>query len=769
MLAVTVGGLNHAPAASIGTPTYSSVSDSTPPNWNLTTIGVQDWQIYGGGSINQISEEKQNGVSITMAPPVIVSPCVPNSFYTRSAQTFTWTDGAPDSAGTSNNPTDNGFAYANAATVAYGVNYETITFVPGDTNLHTLHLYGYFDNNNSGVRLQFTASLPGASSVVTNPPSALGDFDYSVSFQADNSNDALTVVFTFQKTDGSGTAKWIGINAAAMTGTSPNSPVTVFPPSSLDALGGEGVVNLNWSPNSANTVGFSYKVYRNTTGSLTNYQLIATGVTDTNYNDTTVIVGSNYFYAVTTVSNGQESAFSNQDGAEPFMVHTGDVLVVNGDSANTATKTWTLSSLNNTNPTVTGTAGTTTGAFTSAGGLGAGDSFSFTVSSVMNWSGTAAQAALLTNGFGGYLNSLPAGKIGVFQFNLGVDSTAINPGDNAGALNGTNEALVYTFSTSNLSTGRLFLTSFNFANYLASASTDFVIYDSAGNQVTVQYWNQNYSSSTYGGIAYNSEFLIQNGYKIVVGTGASNTNSSWRASSPQLDIVTGATVPPDLTLAQYVYWAASYGGTALIGSPTNDYDGDGLANLMEYALGGNPTNNLDTGTAPTLIYTNGTLLFIYSKRCDNANLIYSIQSSTNLTNWANASYTVTGTNVTGGILNYITNAIATNGLPTYYRLTVQADNLLVSSTYSGVTPHFTGAQPAISVNFIGLKNVILNGNVGEINAKLPYWIRSTTNMALPLSQWDWVCTNVFNPDGSFSNALPVTPGQPQLFYRLQTQ
>ena len=768
VLAVTVGGLNHAPAASIGTPAYSSVSDTTPPNYNLTTIGVQDWQIYGGGSINQISEEKQNGVSITMAPPVIVLPCVPNSFYTRSSQTFTWTDGLPDSAGTSVNPTDNGFYYGNAATVAYGVNYETITFVPGDTNSHTIHLYGYFNGNNGGTSLQFTASLPGVTNpVVLNPTSALGDFDYSVSFQADNPTNALTVVWTFSKTGTSGTLKFIGINAAAMTGTPPSSPVTVFPPTNLDALGGEGVVNLNWSATSTNTA-LSYNIYRNTTGSLTNYQLIATGVTDTNYNDTTVIVGSNYFYAVTTVSNGQESAFSSQDGAEPFMVHTGDVLVVNGDSANTATKIWTLSNLNNTNPTVTGTVGTTTGAFTSAGVLGAGDSFSFTVSSVMNWSGTAAQAALLTNGFGSYLNSLPAGKIGVFQFNLGVDSSAIYPGDNANTLNGTNEALVYTFNTSNLSTGRLFLTSFNFANYLASASTDFVIYDSAGNQVTVQYWDSNYGS-TYGGIAYNSEFLLQNGYKIVVGTGASNTNSSWRASSPQLDIVAGSTVPPDLTLAQYVYWAASYGGTAMIGSPTNDYDGDGLANLMEYALGGNPTNNLDTGTAPTLIYTNGTLLFIYPKRCDNANLIYSIQSSSNLANWTNTSYAVTGTNVTGGILNYITNAMVTNGLPTYYRLTVQADNLLVSSSYLSLTPHFTGAPPAISVNFIGLTNVVLSGNAGVINGNLPYWIRSTTNLALPLSLWSWASTNVFNLDGSFSNALPVTPGTPQLFYRLQTQ
>jgi len=190
---------------------------------------------------------------------------------------------------------------------------------------------------------------------------------------------------------------------------------------------------------------------------------------------------------------------------------------------------------------------------------------------------------------------------------------------------------------------------------------------------------------------------------------------------------------------------------------------------MEYALGGNPTDSLDTGTAPTLINPNGTLLFVYPKRCDNVNLVYTIQASTNLVNWANASYAVKGTNVTGGILNYVTNAIVTNGLPTYYRLTVQADNLLVSSGSVSLMPHFTGAPPAISANISGPTNLILSGNAGAINGSLPYWIRSTTNLALPLSQWRWASTNAFNPDGSFSNALPIAPGTPLYFYRLQTQ
>ena len=100
--------------------------------------------------------------------------------------------------------------------------------------------------------------------------------------------------------------------------------------------------------------------------------------------------------------------------------------------------------------------------------------------------------------------------------------------------------------------------------------------------------------------------------------------------------------------------------------------------------------------------------------------------------------------------------------------------VLVQSGYLGVPPqilptHYTGPAPVVSVNLIGSANLLLSGNVGAANGGLPYWMRSATNVALPLSQWDWVSTNVFNPDGSFSNALPAMPGTTQRFYRLQTQ
>jgi hypothetical protein len=43
----------------------------------------------------------------------------------------------------------------------------------------------------------------------------------------------------------------------------------------------------------------------------------------------------------------------------------------------------------------------------------------------------------------------------------------------------------------------------------------------------------------------------------------------------------------------------------------------------------------------------------------------------------------------------------------------------------------------------------------------------TTNLALPLREWSVVSTNYFNPDGSFSNAVPASPDSPQAYYQLQ--
>jgi PKD repeat protein len=76
-------------------------------------------------------------------------------------------------------------------------------------------------------------------------------------------------------------------------------------------------------------------------------------------------------------------------------------------------------------------------------------------------------------------------------------------------------------------------------------------------------------------------------------------------------------------------------------------------------------------------------------------------------------------------------------------------------------PQITSIQP------VGTSALVLQGAGGPTNGGYYFWLRSSTNLALPLSNWSIVATNPFDVYGNFSNQIPVTPGTPQTFYRMQ--
>ncbi|MCF7863607.1 MAG: DNRLRE domain-containing protein [Kiritimatiellales bacterium] len=126
----------------------------------------------------------------------------------------------------------------------------------------------------------------------------------------------------------------------------------------------------------------------------------------------------------------------------------------------------------------------------------------------------------------------------------------------------------------------------------------------------------------------------------------------------------------------YTVWAG--GWDVDIGAGTNDYDGDGLSNIYEFGLGGDPTNAFNQGTSPVfeVVDVGGSNVFsyVYPKLADpTSGLAYSLETSTDLVfgPWTNTGYSVTGINVTGGPLNFVTNTTDTVANKKFIRLIIK--------------------------------------------------------------------------------------------------
>ncbi|MCF7816489.1 MAG: autotransporter-associated beta strand repeat-containing protein [Kiritimatiellales bacterium] len=128
----------------------------------------------------------------------------------------------------------------------------------------------------------------------------------------------------------------------------------------------------------------------------------------------------------------------------------------------------------------------------------------------------------------------------------------------------------------------------------------------------------------------------------------------------------------------YDTWAGSWGLS--LGAPTDDYDNDGLLNIYEYGLGGDPTNGNSQGNAPvfgtqTLGGTNY-FGYIYPQLKDtNSGISYTLALTSDLVNgpWTtNSGYIVYGTNVMGsGDFDYVTNVTTTVAGQKFIRLIIE--------------------------------------------------------------------------------------------------
>ncbi len=154
------------------------------------------------------------------------------------------------------------------------------------------------------------------------------------------------------------------------------------------------------------------------------------------------------------------------------------------------------------------------------------------------------------------------------------------------------------------------------------------------------------------------------------------TNSWWGQCTIEINGGSSGTLSPiyvdnirvhdgSVALAGYDAWAAMFPGMGADNGPSDNPDGDNLNNLYEYGLGGDPTDAMSQGIAPTHFTEEdgGTtwLMYINPVLADPASgLDYYLETTTDLSGgWADAGYEIVGTDVTGGVFNYTTNRVST--------------------------------------------------------------------------------------------------------------
>jgi acetyl esterase/lipase len=113
----------------------------------------------------------------------------------------------------------------------------------------------------------------------------------------------------------------------------------------------------------------------------------------------------------------------------------------------------------------------------------------------------------------------------------------------------------------------------------------------------------------------------------------------------------------------YGLWAQTH---SLSGGPLDNDDGDQLNNLVEYALGGNPTNPADVGIVPEfgIISDGGSASCIYRRRtAEDSGVSYPLELTDNLVSndWKTTGFTETGAGDIDGIFESVTNEISTLG------------------------------------------------------------------------------------------------------------
>ena len=128
---------------------------------------------------------------------------------------------------------------------------------------------------------------------------------------------------------------------------------------------------------------------------------------------------------------------------------------------------------------------------------------------------------------------------------------------------------------------------------------------------------------------------------------ASNSLDSYAGSLVAHNYAVSSTSQPALLTVNLSFsgWAAQWDLTGLQAGPGANPAGDGIVNLLKFALGLNPTVNVSTDL-PALNQENGQYVFRFTRPLHLGGITYTVQSSTDLVKWTAFATTVESSTTT---------------------------------------------------------------------------------------------------------------------------
>lgn len=247
--------------------------------------------------------------------------------------------------------TTSGSGYTQIASGIAATNYSDTTVVNGTQYYFVIRAFNGTEstNSNEATGLPITGfsitstTAPTTTTIEVTWPATAGATAYDVRYGTSSASYSVTAAGATSPHTLTGlsanTTYFIVVRARNSIGSGTNtstpevSQITpVAAPVGLVATGGTSRVDLSWTSASGAT---SYKIFRGTTsGSLTQ---IASGVSGTNYADTTAVNGTQYYYALKSF-NGADSALSSEVTSMP--VSSFSISSITGPSTTSISVAW---------------------------------------------------------------------------------------------------------------------------------------------------------------------------------------------------------------------------------------------------------------------------------------------------------------------------------------------------------------------------------------------------------------------------------------------